>query len=340
MFDFDPALLDAFLRKTFPALAGNLEIEKVQGGQSNPTYFINYKNQSLVLRKQPRSQLLPSAHAVDREYRILTALADTNVPVPRALVFCAESDVVGTPFYIMERLYGRVFADCALPGLAANERRQIYFAMCEVMARVHRIDWKAVGLAGYGRTGNYFERQISRWTKQWQLSRSNENAELPYIISWLSANIPSEEETTICHGDFRLGNMMFHPTEPHIIGVLDWELSTLGHPLADVAFSCLPWNTFPTEYGGIRGLELAKLGIPTQDEYLACYYRFSGRTCDVLPFHFVFALFRMAVIFEGITARVRAGNAVASDATAAGALSSHFSKRAAEIIEAGCRKEG
>ena len=202
--------LDAFLRNALNGLAGHMTLERIVGGQSNPTFFVNYENRSLVLRKQPPLEILPSAHAVDREYRILSALADSDVPVPRAILFHGERDIVGTPFYIMERLEGRVFPDCSLPGISPSERHEMYFAMAEMMARLHQIDWKAVGLEGYGRPGNYIERQIARWTKQWQLSKSRENRDLDHVVSWLTNNLSATDETTICHGDFRLGNLMFH----------------------------------------------------------------------------------------------------------------------------------
>lgn len=330
--DFDPICLDAFLRKVLSGLAGHMTLERIAGGQSNPTFFLNYENRSLVLRKQPPLEILPSAHAVDREYRILTALANSVVPVPRAILFHGERDIVGTPFYIMERLEGRVFPDCSLPGISPSERHEMYFAMAEMMARLHQIDWKAVGLDGYGRPGNYFERQIARWTKQWQLSKSRENRDLDLVVSWLTNNLPATDETTICHGDFRLGNLMFHRVEPRIVGVLDWELSTLGHPLADVAFNCLAWHTLPTEYGGLLGLDFAALGIPSEQDYIAHYSRLAGRDTGVPAFYYAFALFRMAVIFEGIFARARGGNAAAENAPEVGSLAAAFSRRAVEVI--------
>ena len=217
----------------------------------------------MVLRKQPSADILPSAHAVDREHRIMSALAGTDVPVPRMLLFHGERDVVGTPFYLMERLDGRVMADYALPGCAPAERRALYLAMAETMAKLHRVDWQAIGLADYGRPGSYFQRQVGRWTKQWQMSKTRENPDLDRVITWLPGHLPEADETTICHGDFRLGNLMFHPTEPRVVGVLDWELSTLGHPLADLAFNCMSWHTTPREYGGLLGLDLPALGIPS-----------------------------------------------------------------------------
>ncbi len=332
-FGFDPRRLEAFLRHAIPGLAGAMTLERIAGGQSNPTFFVSFENRSMVLRKQPASGVLPSAHAVDREYRVLTALAGSEVPVPGTILFHGDRDVIGTPFYVMERLKGRIFAECALPGMAPPERRAIYFAMAETMARLHEVDWAAAGLADYGRPGNYFARQLGRWTKQWRTFRVGDNPDVDRLVAWLPENLPDEEQTTICHGDFRLGNLMFHPDESRVIGVLDWELSTLGSPLADAAYNCIAWHTLPGEYGGILGLDLAALGIPAEDEYLSHYYRRAGRERGVTVFHLAFALFRLAVIFEGITARARGGSAASGDALEVGKLSRAFSRRAVELID-------
>ena len=331
--EFDPDRLETFLKSAIGRLEGGMSLERIGGGQSNPTFFVNFDNRALVLRKQPDSNILPSAHAVDREYRIMNALAATDVPVPKMVLFHAERDVVGTPFYIMERLPGRVFAQYALPGMQPAERRAIYLAMAETMARLHKVDWAAIGLADYGRAGSYFTRQMARWGKQWRTSRTRENADIERLLVWLPANMPDESETRISHGDFRLGNLMFHPSEPRVVGVLDWELSTLGHPLADVAFNCIAYRTLPAEYGGIRGLDLAALGIPAEADYLQHYYGHSGRKDGATPFHFAFALFRMAVIFEGIAARAQSGNAASANAAEVGELGPVFARRAVEVID-------
>ncbi len=332
--DFAPEQLEAFLKGAIGGLEGNMRLERISGGQSNPTYFVTFDNRAMVLRKQPPASLLPSAHAVDREYRVMQALAATDLPVPRMLLFHAGRDVVGTPFYMMDRLHGRIFPQYASPGMESAERRQIYLAMAQTMARLHKVDWAAIGLADYGRAGSYFTRQIARWSKQWQISRTRESADVERLIVWLPKHLPDETETSISHGDFRLGNLMFHATEPRVIGVLDWELSTLGHPLADVAFNCIAYHTLPSEYGGIRGLDLAALGIPSQEQYLQHYYQHSARSDGVTAFHFAFALFRLAVIFEGIAARAASGNAAADNAAEVGALSLVFAKRAVEFIDA------
>lgn len=331
--DFDPQRLAQFISTALPDLRGEMRVERIGGGQSNPTYFVSFDNRELVLRKQPGADILPSAHAVDREYRVMQALAASVVPVPRMVLYHAGREVVGTPFYLMERLPGRVFAECALPGMAPAERRAIYLAMAEAMAALHKVDWAAIGLSGYGRQGGYFSRQIARWTRQWDSSKTRPNCQVDRLALWLCEHLPEEAETAISHGDFRLGNLMFHPSEPRVVGILDWELSTLGHPLADVAFNCMAWRTLPEEYGGIRGLDLAALGIPSEAEYLRHYYRASGRRDGVTAFHFAFALFRMAVIFEGIAARAAAGNAAAANAAEVGQLSAAFARRAVEFID-------
>ncbi|WP_256856677.1 phosphotransferase family protein [Variovorax sp. KK3] len=332
---FEPGALRAWLREQMPELQGAMRLDRIGGGQSNPTFFVSFeRGPQLVLRKQPAGELLKSAHAVDREYRILRALAPTDVPVPQALFYCDDREVIGTPFYVMERLQGRVMSDYALPDIAPGERSAYLFAMAETLARLHAVDWAAAGLGDYGKPGAYFTRQISRWTRQWQASNTAENADVDRLIEWLPAHIPPGDETTIAHGDFRLGNLMFHRTQPRVIAVLDWELSTLGHPLADVAYSTLPWRTAPDVFEGVRGLDLQALQLPGEREYLRVYQQASGRRDEVQPFHHAFSMFRFAVILEGIKARARAGNAAADDAVAVGGLSSRFARYGAEIVAA------
>ncbi len=331
---FDSARLSAFLREALPQLEGTMQLERVRGGQSNPTYFVTFGERRLVLRKQP-PEVLPSAHAIDREFRILRALEETDVPVPRALFFYPGRDIVGTPFYVMDRVEGRIFEDCALPGVARDERAAMYDAMCETLVRLHAVDLRAAGLGDYGKPGNYYARQIARWSRQWELSKTRENPDLDRLVAWLPANIPAGDETTIAHGDFRLGNLIFHPTEPRVVAVLDWELSTLGHPLADVAFVCLVWRSTPEEFHGVRGLDINALGIPTRREFLDRYAALSGRSEQITSFHEAFALFRFAVILEGVADRARSGNAASTDAADVGALGAAFARRAIEVIEEG-----
>jgi len=330
--EFDPQALGTYLLRHLPGLRGEIGLERVGGGQSNPTFFVSFDNRRLVLRKQPRGDnLLPSAHAVDREYRIMKALAATDVPVPKVVHFCDDRAIVGTPFYVMERVEGRVFGKSAMPGVTPADRRAMVLAMAETLAGLHRVDWNSIGLADYGRPGNYFQRQVARLTQQRRMSSTQANPDIEFLIEWLGSHVPDKDETTIAHGDFRIGNLMFHPSEPRVVAVLDWELSTLGHPLADVAYSSIMWHMTPEEFDGVRGLDLWALGLPSQAEYLGHYQACSGRTDDIRPFHMAFSLFRFAVILEGVAARAQAGNAAADNAAAAGAQSSAFARRAVQI---------
>lgn len=334
--DFDVGRLDGFLRGRLPDLDGPMAVERVSGGQSNPTYFLTYPGRSLVLRKRPNGPTLPSAHAVDREFRVLDALARTDVPLPRTVLFHAGDEVVGTPFYVMERVAGRVFDDCALPGLPPDQRRAVYLSMAETLARLHAVDPVAVGLGDYGRPGNYFERQIARWSRQWAESPTGDIPALDAVERWLAEHRPPDDgRSAIAHGDFRLGNLILHPTEPRVVAVLDWELSTLGHPLADVGFCCMPWHTAPDEYQGILGLDHARLGIPTEAEFIDHYLAHAVPTGRPTTFHVVFALFRFAVIFVGIADRVRAGTAASQNAAAVGGLARNFAGSALDAALAG-----
>ena len=330
---FKPQVLEKYLKQRIPELSGRLDLERVSGGQSNPTFFLEFDEHDLVLRKQPPGKLLPSAHRIDREYRVIRALADTDVPVPEALLYCDDPGVIGTPFYVMERVDGRVFHNSAIPGVSREDRTAMYDSMNETLARLHRVDWQALGLGDFGKPGNYFARQIDRWSRQWAASRTRENPQIERLIQWLPQNIPPGDETTLCHGDFRIGNLLFHPSEPRVVALLDWELSTLGHPLADVAYNCILYHSRPEEYQGIMGLDRMALGIPAENDYLDCYYQRTGRSDGVTVFHLAFALFRFAVILEGIAARVRAGNAAADNAREVGEMSMAFARRACDLID-------
>jgi len=286
------------------------------GGQSNPTYRLSVGKDELVLRKKPGGDLLPSAHAVDREYRVMKALADSEVPVPEMLLYCDDSSVIGTPFYVMRFLQGRVLFDQTIPQASIQDRRAIYRDINRVIAALHKIDPAAVGLADYGRAGNYFGRQINRWSRQYQENHTERLEALEKLIDWLPGRIPAGDEVSIVHGDFRLDNVMLHPTEPRAIAVLDWELSTLGHPLADFSYHCMSWHIPPSLWRGIGGLDLASLGIPSEAEHLDQYVKATGLTQaqEHWDFYLAYNFFRMSSILYGIGQRARQGTAAATDA--------------------------
>ncbi len=282
-----------------------------------------------MLRKQPAGPVLASAPQVDREHRVLSALADGGeIPVPKNLLLCQDRSVIGTDFYLMEELQGRVFADYQAAGVSPAHRSAMYSDMARVMGRLHRIDWRGAGLGDFGRVGGFFRRQIARWTGRWQRSKTRDKADAEELIRRLPGLVPDDDETVLCHGDFRMGNLMFHPNEPHVVGVLDWERSTLGHPLSDVAFNCIAWHTSAQEYGGSLGLDWEALGIPNAAQYLRSYCAAAGRQSGPTAFRMAFAMFRFAVIFDGIAARAAAGNAFADNAAAVSRLSAAFAARA------------
>jgi aminoglycoside phosphotransferase (APT) family kinase protein len=331
--EFDPERLDRFLRTSIPSLEGRMRLERISGGQSNPTFFVSYDNRQLVLRKQPPGSLLPSAHAVDREYRVMAALGTAGIPVPTVVLFCDDRNVIGTLFYIMERLQGRVLHEGALLAVSPKERGPMYTSLAQALAALHNVDPAAVDLSDYGKSGNYFARQIARWTKQWELSRTRDDTNIARLIAWLLQNIPDDDATAVSHGDYRVGNVMFHETEPRVIAILDWELSTLGHPLADLAHACMGWHSRPEEYGGLKGLDLTALGLPTEAEFVKTYYDSADHSLRMTNFHMAFALFRFAVIFEGIAARSLAGNAADIEAKKVGHLSASFAQHAVDVLK-------
>jgi len=325
-------LISSFLRENFVDLKGDLSVSRTEGGFSNPTYFVRVGDWQAVLRKQPASVSVKSAHAIDREFRVMSALHGSGVPVPKPLLYHEAKDVLDTPFYIMEKIEGRVFDEYEMPGVIGG-RRDYYRAMCQSMAAMHKFDWQAAGLSDYGKPGNYFIRQFNGWSRQWEKFEVDDNPFIDQMIEWLSDNIPDSELLTICHGDFRVPNVMFHQETAQVVGILDWELSTLGHPLADVAFNTQAYHMAPDENGGLLGLDLPALGIPEESEYLDWYYELSGCEEQVTTFHRVFAMFRAAVGSAGIAARGLAGNAFTSDAAITGnRLAQVYARRGIDIL--------
>lgn len=331
---FSAERLERYLRNSIPGLRGPMEIANVDhGGQSNPTYFVNFGERRMVLRKKPVGAILPSAHAVDREFRVISALRNSSVPVPEAILYCEQSDVIGTPFYMMERVEGRIFADCALPGTPPGERFEMYRSAAEALARIHATNIEASGLADFGKHGGYYARQIGRWTKQWQMSAVGPDANFAALSDWLMAHMPAHERTALVHGDFRIGNLIFHSSAPRVVAVLDWELSTLGDPLADLAHACVySWFMTRDEFGGLADQDLNALQLPSLQQFVTNYFAAAGRPPALGKFHLAFALFRNAAIFEGIAARARAGNAAAANAEVVGRLAPILSKRAADLV--------
>jgi aminoglycoside phosphotransferase (APT) family kinase protein len=297
-------------------------VEQFKGGQSNPTYRITAAGgKTYVLRRKPPGKLLPSAHAVEREYRVIRALHRTGFPVARPLALCEDEAVIGTAFYVMDCVEGRVLWDQALPGMSRSERAAIWDELNRVIAWLHSIDYRAVGLEDFGKPGNYIGRQIARWSKQYQASETEPIEAMNNLIAWLPKNIPPETGTAVVHGDFRLDNVIYHAAEPRILAVLDWELSTLGDPLADFAYHCMSWHIPPGEFRGISGLDLPSLGIPTEKEYVARYCERTGRKAidpSHWDFYLAYNLFRIAAILQGIMKRVVDGTAASAHARDAG----------------------
>jgi aminoglycoside phosphotransferase (APT) family kinase protein len=299
------------------------DIQQFKGGQSNPTYRLETAGgKSYVLRRKPAGKLLPSAHAVEREYRVIKALYPTGFPVARPHVLCEDDSVIGTAFYVMDCVEGRVLWDQSLPGMARAERAAIWDELNRVIARLHTLDYRAIGLEGFGKPGSYIERQVARWTAQYRASETERVPAMDNLIEWLPKNIPPEAATTVVHGDYRLDNAIFHPSEPRILAVLDWELSTLGDPLADFAYHCMSWHIPPGQFRGIAGLDLQSLGIPSEADYVKKYCERTRRQsidASHWDFYMAYNLFRIAAILQGIAKRVEAGTASSAQAVASAA---------------------
>ena len=327
---FDSDALTRWLQPRLPGFAGPLTVEQFKGGQSNPTYKLLTPGGSYVMRAKPGpvARLLPSAHAIEREYRVMNALATSAVPVPRMHLLCEDESVIGRAFYIMSFVDGRVLWDQALPGMTKAERAAIYDEMNRVIAALHVVDAAAAGLTGYGKPGNYFERQIGRWSKQYMASITQPIEAMDRLMAWLPAHMPAGARdpsiASVVHGDYRLDNLVWHPTEPCVLAVLDWELSTLGHPLADFSYHCMAWHIPPGTFRGIGGLDLAALGIPLEADYVQRWCeRTRLATAEALAadwnFYLAYNLFRIAAILQGIAKRVEDGTAASDQARQSGA---------------------
>lgn len=331
-YDFDVSALLRWMEANVSGFRGPLTVEQFNGGQSNPTFRLSSASGRYVLRRKPMGTLLKSAHAVDREHRVMTALGRTGFPVPRTHALCMDDAILGSAFFVMDYVEGRLFWDPTLPAVPLAQRAGLYDAMNDTIAHLHRIDPAAIGLADYGRPGNYFARQIDRWTKQYRASETEPMPAMDRLIEWLPHNIPTGDETTIVHGDYRLDNMLFHPTEPRVVAVIDWELSTLGHPLGDFAYHLMAWRLSPGAFRGIAGTDLAALGIPDEASYVAAYCRRTGRE-DIpnLDYYLAYNMFRLAAILQGIAKRAIDGTASSANAHESGA-------RARVIAEAGLKQ--
>ena len=331
----DTRRLSAWMQAHVPGCRGELRLEPLTGGQSNPTYVATTADGGRwVIRRKPPGVLLASAHAVEREYRVMKALAGSEVPVPAMHALCEDADVIGTPFYVMDFVEGRVLRDPSLPGMTPQQRAAHFDELNRVLAALHKVDVDAVGLTDYGKPQRYLARQVERWTRQYRAAETERIEAMERLIEWLPIHLPAGEECSVVHGDYRMDNVVFHATEPRIVAVLDWELSTLGHPLVDFAYHCMTWRVTPDEFRGLRGYDLQALGIPLEDEYVNTYCRRTGRPRPdpaVWNYCLAFNMFRMAGILQGIRARAGQGNAASADAERAG-------RQAIPMAEAGWRQ--
>jgi aminoglycoside phosphotransferase (APT) family kinase protein len=315
---------------------GSLQVCQFKGGQSNPTYWLADRERQYVLRKKPPGRLLQSAHMVDREYRVMHALRDTDVPTARMYALCEDESVIGTSFFVMEYVQGRIFWHVQLTELEANERAAIYEELARVLAAIHSVDLDATGLSDYGRPDAYVARQVKRWTKQYVASQTADVAPMNTLMEWLPANIPDEEATSLVHGDYRLDNLIFHPTEPRALAVIDWELSTLGHPLSDLAYTCMLYDVMLPKIGGLAGVNFDTSGIPSEPAFVARYCELVGR--DGVPdlnYYKAFSLFRLAAIAQGVYKRSIDGNASSTEASMFGAAVPHLAGIACGLVGIG-----
>ena len=312
---FSVDTLATWMAQHVDGFRGALRIEQFKGGQSNPTYRITTAARRYILRRKPPGNLLPSAHAVDREFRVMSALAATDVPVAKMVALCDDGAVIGTAFYLMEYVEGRVLWDPTLPGMTPTDRAAHYDELNRVMATLHGVDYGAIGLSEFGKPGQYIARQVARWSKQYQAGSAAPIPAMDRLIEWLPRHLPDGDETSIVHGDFRLDNVIFHPTDARVLAVLDWELATLGHPLSDFAYQVMAWRLTPKEFRGLKGFDLATLGIPSEQDYIESYCRRTGRSgIPHLEFYLIFNMFRIGAILHGVLSRALQGNAASENA--------------------------
>lgn len=309
---FDEQALSAYLARALPGYEGPAVIRQFQGGQSNPTFLITTPTRKYVLRKKPPGKLLPSAHQVEREFKVLKALYGTGVPVPQPLVLCEDASIIGTAFYVMAFVDARVFPAPGMPDVSPDQRAGVYKSMAETLAKLHKVDWRACGLESFGRPEGFLTRQVERWSKQYVATKTEESAAMDQLMAWLPGHIPDSHEAAVAHGDYRLGNLLIDPVSPHVVAVVDWELATIGHPLSDLAYACMAYRLPPDDpvFAGLGGVDLAALGIPTENELVTMYCRAAGR--ERIPdwsFYLAFSYFRLAAITQGVYARSLQGNA-------------------------------
>lgn len=331
----DEGRLAEFLKAELPATSGEMRLSQFAYGQSNPTYVVTFDDAEYVLRKQPPGELLPSAHQVDREYRVQRALHQAGFPVAEQFLFSENREIVGTPFYVMERKHGRVFKDTSLPGCSPEHRSEMYKSIAETLARLHSFNPADIGLEDFGRPGDWYRRQFRRWSRNFEETQTQPMPAMAPLASWLDENMPEDDETRIAHGDYRMGNVMFHPTEPHVVAVFDWEISTLGHPLGDLAYCAILYGSNRDQFYGIAGEDLGALGIPSFEAFNETYCKAAGRTDGGLTnAHMAHAFYRFAAILDGVRARGLAGNAASMDAANIGLIAPDIAARGWEYAKA------
>jgi aminoglycoside phosphotransferase (APT) family kinase protein len=331
---FDEKALDEYLKNNLEGYAGALNVQQFEGGQSNPTFLLIADGTEYVMRKKPPGKLLPSAHQVEREFRVMKALEKSDVPVPRMYLVCDDENIIGTPFFVMEHVQSRVLEDITLPCMAPEDRRTLYFDMIRILAALHSVDYNTLGLDTFGKPGNYFTRQIGRWSKQYVAAKTDDIESMERLMEYLPANVPADDTSCIVHGDYRMGNMLLHPTEPRVVAVVDWELSTLGHPLGDLGYSCMFYHSGIVGRASLEDHSGSETGIPSEEEFLAEYCRLTGRAgIPNWNFYLAFSFFRLASILQGVYKRGIMGNASSTEAMERGRMARDIADLAGSLLE-------